>query len=266
MDTLKLAELQAAAGDLFTAEELELIARPAPAPEPEPTRQEQAPPSIQARFVMAFDHDAIMADLDAMVAPTTAALERLQEIAERQGRFHAAERERAATAWTPATRTDRRGVMWDCLPPDTPPRSCDEIEDDGVWRPRPSISQTASRYDRAVFARIEAQRHLDHITGQCAAESLPVRAARMKLDMALQAQRKALAASDDPTVKGRDRIDLWRKDHAPDYNTSRRTVRTVANADLSGLTAEEKAQRKREMDRERAAQKRAAQKAEGTTS
>lgn len=258
MDTLKLAELQAAAGDLFTAEELELIARPAPAPEPETMPPEQAPPVMQAAFVMALDQDTLLAELDAMVAPATAALDRLQEIARRRAQSWDAERQRAAAAWTPTTRTDRRGVIWDFLPPDTSPQAGDEIADDGVWRPRPSISQTASRYDRAVFQRVDAQRSLEHALDRHVPDALPVRAARLKLDAAWQAQREALAASDDPTTQERDRIDSWRKDCAPEYNASRRTVRTAPNADLSRMNAEEKAAHVRERERLKKQRQRAA--------
>lgn len=258
MDSSILTELQAAAGDLFTAEELELIARPAPAPEPETMPPEQAPPVMQAAFVMALDQDTLLAELDAMVAPATAALDRLQEIARRRAQSWDDERQRAAAAWTPATRTDRRGVVWDFLPPDTSPQAGDEIDDNGVWQPRPNIGQTASRYDRAAFQRIEAQRALDHALRHHTPDALPCRAARMKLDAAWQAQREALVASDDPTTQERDRIDLWRKDHASEYAATRRSVRTAPNADLSRMNAEEKAAHVRERERLKKQRQRAA--------
>ena len=146
MDILKLAELQELAGDLFNEDELKLIAaadQPAP-PEPETPTQG----SIQAGFAMAFDEQNIMAELSGLIAPALAAHDRRQAFDRRRAQSLGAERKRAAAAWTPTTRTDRRGVTWDYLHPGTSPQAGDEIDDDGVWRPRPSVSRCTSRYVR----------------------------------------------------------------------------------------------------------------------
>lgn len=142
-------------------------------------------------------------------------------------------------------RTDRTrtfdGRIWDLLPPGTAPRSGDEVEGDGVWRPRQVIADYTTRYDRAVFERVAAQREYD---------ADPTELARKRLEDAIRLQSDALRASDDETIQERDRIDTWRAGEGRDvYNASRRQVRAGPNANLKTMTDEEKAAHKREQAR-----------------
>jgi hypothetical protein len=152
---------------------------------------------------------------------------------------HSAERQAACS---PRTR-NKGGRVWDLLPPDTSPRTGDEIEDEGVWRPRPVIADCKTRYERALFRRREAEREY---------AANPCEDTQAKLEVALQEAREALRASGDETVRKWDRIEQWRAgDGRETYNASRRTVRVNPNADLSGMTDEQKAAHKREQARRR---------------
>lgn len=112
------------------------------------------------------------------------------------------ERIAALAAYQPRSRTDRRGIVWNLLPPGTTTQAGDVIEDAGVWRPQPTISQCTSRYDRAVFVRVEAQRHHDAMLAQYGPDALPTISAKNRLDAAWQAQRQALRDADDPVIQG----------------------------------------------------------------
>lgn len=142
------------------------------------------------------------------------------------------------------------GRVWDLLPPGTFPRSGDEIEDEGVWRPRALIADFKTRYDRAVFARCAAQALYD---------ASPSDETNEALQQAWARQHEALAASDDDTVQERDRIDSWRAGEGREtFNADRRNVRSIPNANLSRMSDEEKATHKREQARLRKQRSRAA--------
>lgn len=158
---------------------------------------------------------------------------------------YARELSRAQAAYAERASHDRireaEGRVWDLLPPGTSPRAGDEIEDEGVWRPRPVIADCTTRYDRAVFLRCEAQRQY---------QGDPTEEARKHLDAAWRRQAEALQASDDETVQERDRIDTWRAGEGREaYNASRRTVRAMPNADLSSMSDEKRAAHAREQAR-----------------
>lgn len=166
---------------------------------------------------------------------------------------YARELSKAQAAYTERASHDRireaEGRVWDLLPPGTSPRRGDEIEDEGVWRPRPVLADYKVRYDRALFARTEAQRLHD---------ASPTEETRRNLEAAIQRQSEALRAADTETVQVRDRIDTWRAGEGREiYNASRRQKRQTANRDLSAMSDDEKAAHKREQARLRKQKSRA---------
>lgn len=214
---------------------------PAPAPTPEPDDRTRS----RANFMPAFavEVSALWADFDALERIAAAKGETHRRMSERFEN----ERIAALAAYQPRSRTDRRGIVWNLLPPGTTTQAGDVIEDAGVWRPQATISQCTSRYDRAVFQRIEAQRHHDAMLAQHGPDTLPTIAAKNRLDAAWQVQRQALRDADDPVIQERDRIDAWRADAGrEEYNASRRSTRAEANADLSGMSAEQKEEHRRQ--------------------
>lgn len=264
MGNLNLSELQEIAGGLFDETELAVIAAaeqiqstpPAPAPTPEPDDRTRS----RADFTQTFEIEAsdLWADFDALERIAAAREETHRRMSERFEN----ERIAALAAYQPRSRTDRRGIVWNLLPPDMPAQAGDLIEDAGVWRPQPTISQCTSRYDRAVFVRVEAQRHHDAMLAQYGPDALPTIAAKNRLDAAWQAQRQALRDADDPVIQERDRIDAWRADAGrEEYNASRRSTRAEANADLSGMSAEQKEEHRRLKRAEAQRLRRAAKKA-----
>ncbi|WP_143524399.1 hypothetical protein [Phaeovulum vinaykumarii] len=151
-------------------------------------------------------------------------------------------------AYVPRTRT-LGGRVWDLLAPGTEPHAGDEVEDEGVWRPRRVIADCKTRYDRAVFLACEAQRQYD---------ANPSEVTKQLLDEALQRRARALRESETETVRTRDRINEWRAGEGREvYNARRRSVRATPNADLSAMTDEEKAAHKREQARLRKQRSRA---------
>lgn len=244
MNTVNLTELQAECDGLFSPDELQLIlAEPAPRPDMS---------VIRASFLETYHGAAeILNQLD--MIGTGAELAHGVEVEPIALPAGLSWPTYAEPEYQHRTRTDRRGITWDFLPADRRPMSGDEIEEGGIWRPRPSINQCASRYDRAVFQRVEAQRHHDATLAQHGPDAVATRAAMRKLQDAWQAQREALKASDDPTIQERDRIDAWRADAGrEEYNSRRRTTNRGANADLSSyMSDEERAEHKRAQARER---------------
>lgn len=195
--------------------------------------------------------DALIAALDdETVEPEVSSRQELHE--RRLASFH---REQAEALALYEQRTERtrkvNGRTWDLLAPGTEPQAGDEVEDEGVWRPRRVIADYQARYDRAVFARIEAQRQYD---------ADPTEAARKRLEDARRQENEALNASDDETLQEWERIDAYRAGEGrEDYNASRRQVRDEPNANLKSMTAQEKAAHKREQARVRKQRSRAKQ-------
>lgn len=256
------ADLKDLAGDSFTETELKdiVLAAQQPKPEPEPI---PAQPQTELAALSARDQwclrmlDDVAEGKELEPSPIQRLQERQQLSWTNQQLLSERMRQQALATYQPRTRIDRRGIIWDLLPPGTEPREGDEVECEGVWRPQWTVARCESRYDRAVFRRVEAQRHRDLMLAQHGPKSLPFRAAEAQLAQSWVAQQNALKDSDDPSVQELDRIDQWRKDNADDYNASRRTKRTTPNADLSGMTAEEKLAHRRKMEREKKARQRA---------
>lgn len=170
--------------------------------------------------------------------------------------------------FTPATRTDANGIVWDLQEPGTAIQSGDLDDDEGLWRPRRTAAQCETRYDRAVFLRHAAEKDLAEAIRLHGDDDLRVIAARNKVDAAWAAQAKALKDADDPTTLAREAIDNYRKtDEGKTARNASRRTRATANRDLSGMSeAEEKAhkaeQAKLRKQRQRAALKEARNRAE----
>lgn len=156
------------------------------------------------------------------------------------------------------TRKDRSGTHWEFLPPGTPVRSGDQVDEGGIWRPTPSLRRLSGRYERAHFIHSEAQARHDATVQLHGADSLQAREAASEAARALEHRQAALKDSDNPTTKDRDRIDAYRRDNPETYNASRRKTARGANTDLSGLTDEERAEHKRKQAAERKRKQRAA--------
>ncbi len=251
------AELKAAAVGLFSDEELADIfsngvpeSRPAPvkidtrsfAERLQAAREAEDRARLYAKRMVQVDvrtvDPAILAELDAIGTDDEARMLGLPVF--RMSALTDRELAESRAAYTARTR-NAGGRIWDLLPPGSAPRAGDEIEDEGIWRPRPVIADYKTRYDRAIFQRCEAQHAYD---------ADPSESAQNNLEVAWRRQCEALQASDDETVQERDRIDVWRAGEGREfYNASRRTVRASPNADLSGMTAEEKAAHEREQAR-----------------
>ncbi len=254
MITKSLAEIQADDSDLFTAEQWAELDRSEHAQfitEPvKPAVADHAPAlssatPISSRDMVAIEYlERMFDDLSARPAPAIVGLPLpLPDYSDPPYEYK--------------TRKDRSGAVWEFLPPDTPVKSGDEVDEGGIWRPKRSLRMYPRRYDRAHFSHREAEAHHAEMLRQHGAESQEAIEAGARLAEALAERQAALRASDDPAIKERDRIDTWRADNPDAYNASRRKTDRGPNADLSGMTEEEKAQHKRAQNAERQRKRRA---------
>lgn len=164
----------------------------------------------------------------------------------------------------PKTHTDANGIVYDFMRPGTLIGPGDfEDTDENLWRPRMAAKQATTRYDRAFLNRLAAERELAETIQRYGEGDTRTNVARQELEAAQIAQSKALRDASDPKVQERERIDLWRQsdEGREAYNAGRRD-RQSANADLSGMTAEQKAARKRQQAAERKRRQRAAKRTE----
>lgn len=274
MNTALDPELKAAAAEIFTEDELVALFshdtyKPRPAPEKKDARsfaerlQADREAEDRARYLETCAREAevrkpnpaLLAALNAIGTDDEMPLNAFLRAQSHSS--YARELSMAQAAYAERASHDRireaDGRVWDLLPPGTSPRRGDEIEDEGVWRPRPVLADYKVRYDRALFARTEAQRLHD---------ASPTEETRRNLEAAIQRQSEALRAADTETVQVRDRIDIWRAGEGREiYNASRRQKRQTANMDLSAMSDEEKAAHKREQARLRKQKSRAQAKA-----
>ncbi len=137
----------------------------------------------------------------------------------------------------------------------------DIVDYGGIWRPRPNITMCKSRYDRAVFTRIEAERAYNDALRVYGPDAVETIEAKRALEAAWVAQSTAMKEADTKQVRERDRIDLWRKERSAEYNAKRRKKRETPNSDLTGMSPEEMAEHIRAREREKKRRQRAAAKA-----